>query len=162
MIINSMKIAAGIFFYSNSTNRFLYLLRHESKNSCEWSIPGGKIDDTESLFDGLKRECMEEMQFDLNDIKLVPIQKFTNLNFTYHTFFASLDNEFLPILNSEHIGYAWVLPPNYPKPLHRGLFMTVNIDVVQEKLNVLTKKTAPKSRLNVQKNELIKSKQTTC
>jgi len=28
----------------------------------------------------------------------------------------------------------------YPKPLHPGLFNTVNFDVVQEKLNTLTKK----------------------
>ena len=45
-----------------------------------------------------------------------------------------------PILNEEHCGYAWVGEGQYPKPLHPGLFSTVNFDIVQEKLNSLTKK----------------------
>ena len=72
--------------------------------------------------------------------KLVPIQKFVNHTFTYHTFFCQVDKEFYPILNDEHCGYAWVGDNQYPKPLHPGLFNTVNFDIVQEKLKALTKK----------------------
>ena len=131
------KQAAGVFFYSKSTQRYLYLLRSDQR-SPTWSIPGGGIDQDETLFDGIARECKEEMNFSIDDLKLIPIQKFVNNNFTYHTFFCEVSDEFIPTLNDEHIGYAWVHEGLYPKPLHPGLFSTVNIDIVTEKLNSLT------------------------
>jgi 8-oxo-dGTP pyrophosphatase MutT (NUDIX family) len=129
--------AAGVFFYSNNTDRYLYLLRADNKNPT-WSIPGGKIEDDETLFDGIERECNEEIGFFDSSCKLIPIQKFVNNNFVYHTFFCKVDDEFVPILNDEHFGYAWVKRDLYPKPLHPGLFSTINIDIVIEKLNSLT------------------------
>jgi 8-oxo-dGTP pyrophosphatase MutT (NUDIX family) len=129
--------AAGVFFYSNKTRRYLYLLRADTKNPT-WSIPGGKIEDDETLLEGIARECNEEMGFYDENFKLIPIQKFVNNNFTYHTFFCRVEDEFVPILNDEHCGYAWVRSGLYPKPLHPGLFSTVNIDIVIEKLNSLT------------------------
>lgn len=131
------KQAAGVFFYSKSTNRYLYLLRSDQR-SPTWSIPGGGIDDDETLLEGIIRECHEEMNFDLSELKIIPIQKFVNNNFTYHTFFCDVDEEFIPKLNHEHVGYAWVKSGLYPKPLHPGLFSTVNIDIVIEKLDSLT------------------------
>lgn len=128
--------AAGVFFYSTSTNRYLYLLRSDPK-SLTWSIPGGKIEKDETLYDGIKRECLEEIGFFDLELRLIPIQKFVNKNFTYHTFFCQVDKEFIPSLNDEHIGYAWVKEGQYPKPLHPGLFSTVNIDIVNEKLKAL-------------------------
>lgn len=131
------KQAAGVFFYSKSTGRYLYLLRSDHR-SPTWSIPGGGIEKDETLFDGIARECDEEMSYDILDHKLIPIQKFVNNNFTYHTFFCEVEDEFIPLLNDEHVGYAWVRSGLYPKPLHPGLFSTVNIDIVLEKLNSLT------------------------
>jgi hypothetical protein len=61
-----------------------------------------------------------------------------NNAFVYHTFFCEVEEEFIPALNDEHVGYAWVTEGQYPKPLHPGLFSTVNIDIVIEKLNSLT------------------------
>lgn len=133
------KISAGIFFYSSSTKRFLYLLRNDNKNF-SWSIPGGKIENNETLLEGLERECEEEMNYWPESAKLIPIQKFSNQSFVYHTFFCSVDLEFIPKLNSEHVGYAWIDEDKYPKPLHPGLFSTINIDVVQEKLKILTER----------------------
>lgn len=132
-----IKQAAGVFFYSKSTRRYLYLLRSDQR-SPTWSIPGGGIDQDETLLEGIIRECQEEMNFDLSELKLIPIQKFVNNNFTYHTFFCEVEEEFMPTLNDEHVGYAWVRSGLYPKPLHPGLFSTVNIDIVIEKLNSLT------------------------
>jgi 8-oxo-dGTP pyrophosphatase MutT (NUDIX family) len=134
---SNMNQAAGVFFYSKSTRRYLYLLRADSKNPT-WSMPGGGIDQDETLFEGIARECNEEMEFDISDLKLIPIQKFVNNNFIYHTFFCEVEEEFIPALNDEHVGYAWVKEGQYPKPLHPGLFSTVNIDIVLEKLNSLT------------------------
>ena len=48
--------SAGIFFYSKNTKRFLYLLRNDNKNPGNWGIPGGKIDEGETLFEGIERE----------------------------------------------------------------------------------------------------------
>lgn len=135
-----MSQSAGIFFYAKSTDRFLYLLRTDNKNPSNWGIPGGKIESDEMILEGLERECIEEINFWPIDPKLIPIQKFVNNTFTYHTFFCQVDNEFIPKLNYEHCGYAWVGDNQYPKPLHPGLFNTVNFDVVQSKLMTLTKK----------------------
>lgn len=133
-----MSISAGVFFYCKSTFRYLYLLRNDKNPS--WSIPGGKIETNETLLQGIERECIEEMQIYQKDWKLIPIQKFVNNSFTYHTFFCIVDEEFKPVLNDEHVGYAWVNQSLYPKPLHPGLFNTVNFDVVQDKIKTLTTK----------------------
>jgi len=138
--MSKSNTSAGVFFYSIATNRFLFLLRNE--DSSFWGIPGGKLENNETIFEGLARECQEEIQFFPQDAKLIPIQKFVNNTFTYHTFFCPVENEFLPVLNEEHIGYCWVDVHNYPKPLHPGLFNTVNFDVVKDKLDQLTKKAA--------------------
>jgi 8-oxo-dGTP diphosphatase len=134
------NISAGVFFYSINTQRYLYLLRTDSKNPGNWGIPGGKIESGETLSEGIERECKEEIGYFPEHAKLIPIQKFVNKTFTYHTFFCTVKDEFTPILNEEHCGYAWVGEGQYPKPLHPGLFSTVNFDIVQEKLNSLTKK----------------------
>jgi 8-oxo-dGTP pyrophosphatase MutT (NUDIX family) len=134
------NISGGVFFYSTQSNRYLYLLRTDAKNPGNWGIPGGKIEDSETLLEGIARECEEEIGYFPNNAKLIPIQKFVNNTFTYHTFFCEVEIEFIPQLNDEHCGFAWVGEGQYPKPLHPGLFSTVNFDVVQEKLNALTKK----------------------
>ena len=132
--------SAGVFFFSESTQRFLYLLRSENKNPNTWGIPGGKIENNETLFEGIVRECQEEIGCFPDSAKLIPIQKFINKTFVYHTFFCKVDTEFTPELNEEHCGYAWVGLGQYPKPLHPGLFSTINFDVVQSKLEALMKK----------------------
>lgn len=134
------NVAAGVFFYSRSSNRFLYLLRSDAR-SPTWSIPGGKVEDNETLLDGIKRECLEEMKYYDPNLKLIPIQKFVKNTFVYHTFFCEVKDEFIPILNEEHVGYAWLAEGQYPRPLHPGLFSTVNIDTVIDKLNVLINST---------------------
>lgn len=135
-----MNISAGVFFYAKNTDRYLYLLRTDPKNPSNWGIPGGKVENNETLLEGVLRECEEEIGFFPKSAKLIPIQKFVNHHFTYNTFFCEVEDEFVPHLNREHCGYAWVGDNQYPKPLHPGLFSTVNMDIVQEKLYTLTKK----------------------
>lgn len=137
-----MNISGGVFFYAHNTKRFLYLLRNDPKNQGNWGIPGGKIEENETLLDGVKRECIEEIGYFPPIAKLIPIQKFINNNFVYHTFYCKVDDEFIPILNDEHSGYCWIDYEHYPKPMHPGLFNTINFDVVQDKLKDLVKKVA--------------------
>jgi 8-oxo-dGTP pyrophosphatase MutT (NUDIX family) len=86
--------------------------------------------------EAMARECEEELGFMPEYTRLVPIEKFTTYDskFVYHTFFANVEEEFIPKLNSEHYGYAWVASGHYPKPMHPGLWSTVNFDAVQEKI----------------------------
>jgi 8-oxo-dGTP pyrophosphatase MutT (NUDIX family) len=127
--------AVGIFFYSVSTNRYLYLLRDDPKHPDTWGLPGGKCETGESLLTTIYRECQEELGKMPQYIRLVPIEQFTSADngFHYHTFFCLVEKEFIPVLNEEHTGYSWINRGKLPRPLHPGLWNTVNMhDVVQK------------------------------
>lgn len=131
--------AVGIMFYSSATHRYLYLLRNDPKHPGSWGLPGGKIESGESIVAAVDRECQEELGFVPRHSKLVPIEKFTSgdNNFNYHTFFCSVTQEFVPNLNHEHLGYAWIDSGVVPKPLHPGLYATFKIEEIRDKLSVI-------------------------
>ena len=58
-----------------------------------------------------------------------------NQKFTYNTYLVSVEEEFIPKLNTEHSGYSWCTLRAYPKPLHPGVWGTVSIDVIQQKID---------------------------
>ncbi len=134
-----MMNAVGVWFYSIKTDRYLYLLRNDERNPGTWGLPGGKGRRDETLLDTIKRECIEELGFWPSEIKLIPIEKFTSPdgNFSYHTFFCSLADEFIPTLNEEHVGWAWIDSQTLPRPLHPGLWSTVNLDEVKQKMSTV-------------------------
>jgi ADP-ribose pyrophosphatase YjhB (NUDIX family) len=133
-IINSV----GIWFYAQQTNRYLYLIRNDSKHPGCWGLPGGKVEPGENLLDAITRECQEELSFMPPYVKIIPIEKFTSADqsFVYHTFWCALRKEFIPTLNHEHLGWAWIDSGTLPRPLHPGLWSTVNIQVIQEKIHM--------------------------
>jgi len=139
MDISSIKEAVGIWFFSQSTQRYLYLLRDDIKHPERWGLPGGKVEYNESLLDAINRECTEEMGSVPSYIKLIPIEKFTSPhnNFYYHTFFCLLEDEFTPTLNHEHIGYAWINKGIIPKPLHPGLWATLKIEEIYKRIKTV-------------------------
>lgn len=141
MIIKSKIQACGIWFYSIKTERHLYLMRSDKKYSGQWALPGGKIEPNETLFDAITRECTEEMGSMPEYIKLIPVEKFTATGnyFSFHTFFCLINDEFIPELNHEHIGYAWINKGTIPKPLHPGFWNTLKIQDIHNKIDVLTK-----------------------
>jgi glutathionyl-hydroquinone reductase len=71
---------------------------------------------------------------------MVPLEQFTSPagDFVYHTFFCCVAEEFRPTLNYEHLGYAWINSLVWPKPMHPGLWSTVNFDAVQNKVQTIT------------------------
>ena len=142
---SSSVTAVGVWFYSINTGRYLYLMRNDSKHPGSWGLPGGRIEESETIIQAITRECEEELGSMPGYLKLVPLEKFTTPDnvFAYHTFFCSVSTEFTPVLNHEHCGYAWVGENQYPKPLHPGLFNTVNFDIVIGKLSALTNKKRP-------------------
>jgi 8-oxo-dGTP pyrophosphatase MutT (NUDIX family) len=101
-----------------------------------WALPGGKVDGNETVIVGLAREIQEELGGRITDPKLIPIERYTSNDrrFIYHTFFVSVDNEFVPGLNDEHIGYAWLPLSATPKPLHPGIVRTLATPEVVDKL----------------------------
>ena len=136
---SSVVNAVGIWFYAQNTQRYLYLLRNDPRHPGTWGLPGGKIDAGETLIQAIERECTEEMGTMPTYIRLAPLEKFTSADsgFVYHTFFCSVENEFTPVLNDEHVGWAWIASGHWPKPMHPGLWSTVNFDAVREKTSVM-------------------------
>lgn len=133
--------STGALIYSIKTRRYLFLLRAGTRYSNTWGLPGGKVDPGEIVSDALKREMLEELGGTILDIKLIPIEKFTSDNgkFSYHTFLVPVDDEFIPELNEEHKGYAWCGIEDHPKPLHPGVWRTINFNEVIKKLLVVQK-----------------------
>lgn len=114
-------------------------MRNDLKNPNTWGLPGGKVESNETLMDTITRECTEELGFMPDYLRLVPLEKFTSTDnvFVYHTFFCCVASEFKPNLNDEHLGYAWMDCSVLPKPMHPGLWNTVNFDIVKQKIATL-------------------------
>ena len=128
--------AVGVWFLSQGTGRYLYLLRNDAKHPGSWGLPGGKIETGETLLGGMERECVEELGSFPAYTRLVPLEKFTSADgmFEYHTWVCVVDEEFIPVLNDEHLGYAWIDQGTWPRPMHPGLWSTVNLESIQTKL----------------------------
>ena len=131
--------AVGVLFYAVSTNRYLYLMRDDPKHPDTWGLPGGRVEQGETLMQAIVRECTEELGAMPDYIRLVPLEKFTTADqhFAYHTFFCSVGQEFVPVLNHEHTGWAWLASGIWPKPMHPGLWSTVNFDAVRDKISTI-------------------------
>ena len=136
---SSVVTAVGVWFYAVDTQRYLYLMRDDPKHPDTWGLPGGKINPGETLIDAIYRECCEELGAMPEYLKLVPLEKFTTVDgaFAYHTFFCSVSSEFVPKLNNEHTGWAWLASGVWPRPMHPGLWSTVNFEAVQEKISTI-------------------------
>jgi 8-oxo-dGTP pyrophosphatase MutT (NUDIX family) len=117
------KTAAGALFVSSKTKRVLLNLRAPYKtHKYEWSLFGGMIDGDETPKEALDRECTEEMGFVPSVTKTYPIDIYESRdkNFRYYTFVCIVEDEFIPVLNEESIGYTWIDLGTWPKPMHSG------------------------------------------
>lgn len=133
-----MVEGVGAFIFAKDTERYLFLLRNGKSWPLTWSIPGGKIEFNETLQDGLAREIQEELGGRLIDPELIFIDQFisANKNFRYTSYFVSVESEFVPFLNDEHIGYAWLPLSAAPRPLHPGIIRTLACQPVMEKIKI--------------------------
>jgi 8-oxo-dGTP pyrophosphatase MutT (NUDIX family) len=111
-------------------------MRNNTRTKNTWGLVGGKINSHENVAEGLKRELTEEIGEFPQIIKQIPLETFTSMDdeFKYHSFIFVVEKEFIPILNAEHSGYAWTEIEKYPKPLHPGIWASLNTDVILEKI----------------------------
>jgi 8-oxo-dGTP pyrophosphatase MutT (NUDIX family) len=97
------------------------------------------MEGTETPYECIQRELAEELGFFPDISKLNPIDTFQskNKNFMYYSFVAIVNNEFIPTLNDESAGYAWVNIGQWPKPLHDGARSTLGRNKGSDKLLTL-------------------------
>ena len=132
------NIGCGALVYSQSTHRYLFLLRNQKRHAGSWGLVGGGVEPGESPSVALQREIVEEIgaiEFE----KIIPLEKFTseNKNFEYHTYLIVVKEEFVPRLNDEHRGYAWTSIDDHPKPLHPGVWRTFSFKSIIEKIRTV-------------------------
>lgn len=137
--MNKNIVCSGALFYTLDTRRFLLLYRKNGKRSNQWGIVGGTNEGSESPWEGLKREITEEIGFLPEIRKTIPLETFisSDNHFQFHTYLCVIESEFIPKLNCEHDGYAWVGFENWPKPLHQGLRNTLSSRVNRAKLETV-------------------------
>jgi len=140
--MSTPTLAAGVIFLSRDTGRCLLQLRDSDKRfRGTWGFWGGTIIPGESPFECIQRELKEEIGFVPELTKLNPIDVFqsSNKQFYYYSFAAVVDHEFVPKLNDESAGYAWVNIGVWPQPLHHGAKITLGKNAGTEKLRTILK-----------------------
>ena len=133
-------ICSGALVYARSTKRFLLLYRTQGRAKDVWGLVGGTNEEAETPWEGLRREIFEEIG-EIDIIKTVPLETFisNDSKFQSHTYLCVVDKEFIPALNGEHSGYAWITFKSWPKPLHNGLKNTLSNKVNVTKLETVFK-----------------------
>jgi len=134
------QTCAGALFFARDTGRFLFLHRTQSKHSKVWGLAGGTAESGETAWQACEREIAEEIGAQ-TITKTIPLERFRSRDaeFEYHTYVCVVEREFLPVLNHEHDGYAWVGYSAWPRPLHYGVRNTLNKKINQDKLLTMTK-----------------------
>lgn len=138
--LNINKIGVGTIFVSCKTKRILLNLRapHKTHSMC-WSLWGGMMESNESPKEALLRELSEEMGFIPEITKIYPFDVYQSKDkhFKYYSFVCIVNDEFIPILNSESCGYLWINFGQWPKPMHQGAKISFCNTKSQEKLEML-------------------------
>ena len=134
-ILNGPK-ASLLAVYSEIQN---LLHRTQSKQKNVWGLVGGTNGKNESPWPALQREITEEIGQTPEIVKTIPLETFvsTDAKFQFHTYLCVIKDEFIPQLNEEHDGFAWVSFGKWPKPLHMGLRNTLQNKTNQTKLKTV-------------------------
>jgi 8-oxo-dGTP pyrophosphatase MutT (NUDIX family) len=115
-------------------------LRNQGRTAGSWGIVGGKKEPLDSTpYQALEREIKEEIGKSPTIKKVIPLELFTSedQHFFYNTYVLLVDKEFIPILNEEHVGYAWCDYGRWPKPLHQGVKRSLSNKTNKTKIELL-------------------------
>jgi 8-oxo-dGTP pyrophosphatase MutT (NUDIX family) len=133
-------VCSGGLFFAKDTKRFLFLLRNQGKTAGTWGIVGGKKEPADATpYAALEREITEEVGSLPKIKKVVPLELFTSEDqrFCFNTYMLIVDKEFIPVLNNEHVGYAWCSLNQWPKPLHQGVKRSLSNRTNKTKIELL-------------------------
>jgi 8-oxo-dGTP pyrophosphatase MutT (NUDIX family) len=131
-------VCSGALFYALDTHRFLFIHRTQGRHKDHWGLVGGTTEGIETPWEGLQREIQEEIG-KVEILKTMPLESFVSndQHFHFHTYLTLVTEEFIPKLNHEHNGYAWVSFGKWPKPVHHGLRNTLQNKTIQSKLQTV-------------------------
>ena len=132
-------VCSGALFYAKSTRRFLLLQKAHGKHQGTWGLVGGTNLQNENPWQGLQREVQEEIGSFPSVVKTIPLETFVSNDkvFNFHTYLCVIENEFIPILSSEHCAWAWANIDYAPKPLHQGLRNSFTNKTIRTKLQTV-------------------------
>ena len=122
--------AAGACVVAKDTKRIILQQRDKhGSHPRNWGFWGGKVEGNENISQALLREVCEELNLNIKRdvLKIYPLDQYhsRNKDFSYYSFVIVVNKEFIPRLNHESGGYAWVEHEYFPKPLHPGTRRTL-------------------------------------
>jgi 8-oxo-dGTP pyrophosphatase MutT (NUDIX family) len=132
-------ICSGALICSQDTNRFLLLQKAHGKHAGTWGLVGGTNIQGETPWQGLQREIEEEIGVTPYIKKTLPLEKFVSNDsiFNFHTYFCVVEQEFIPVLSAEHDAWGWFDLSRLPKPVHRGLDLSLKNKIIQTKIQTV-------------------------
>jgi len=115
------------------------LQKAQGKHQGTWGLVGGTNIEGENPWQGLQREIAEEITLVPKILKTIPLETFVSNDkvFNFHTYLCVIENEFVPVLSDEHIGWAWSDIDHCPKPLHQGLRSSFSNRAIRSKLQTI-------------------------
>ena len=90
-----------------------------------WSLFGGKIEEGESILEGIKRELYEETGIESNNIRYTPFEEQWGMGYPYYFYLGYCDEEYECKLNHENQDWGWFDMNTIPKPLFPTLFSSL-------------------------------------
>ena len=138
--------AAGGCIIAKDTHRIL--LQQRTMNGTyprNWGFFGGKVENSENISQTLLREITEELDISVKEdvLMIYPLDQYHTRNgeFSYYSFVILVKEEFIPSINHESGGYAWVDTNYVPKPLHPGtrrtLFRKKKLKIIKDIISSL-------------------------
>lgn len=130
---------SGALICARSTHRFLLLQKASGKHAGRWGLVGGTNHCGETAWQGLNREIAEELGAMPEIKKTLPLERFVSNDslFKFHTYFCVVESEFVPILSDEHIAWGWFDLNNLPRPVHKGLDLSLRNKIIQTKIQTV-------------------------
>lgn len=138
-IVTDRIVCSGALFYAKNTKRFLLLQKAHGKHEGTWGLVGGTTLSGENPWQGLQREVAEEVGQVPKIIKTLPLETFVSNDkvFNFHTYMCVVQDEFVPVLSDEHIGWSWATIDYAPRPLHQGLRNSFSSKIIRTKLQTV-------------------------
>lgn len=123
--------AAGIMFVTNGGEILLVRRGNGGDYPGTFGLPGGHLNEGETLEEAARREALEETGFDYKgDLELI------HDDGQFATFLAEKVEKFEPVICDESTGFVWTPADNPPQPLHPGIVKTLRIATVKTEFDV--------------------------